>query len=45
MPERFKEMGYWELVTRQMSIVTKSEQTRFKDAKIALWAVEALVVK
>lgn len=36
MPERFKEMGYWELVTRQMSIVTKSEQTRFKDAKIAV---------
>ena len=36
MPERFKEMGYWELETRQMSIVTKSEQTRFKDAKIAV---------
>ncbi|WP_415952800.1 HesA/MoeB/ThiF family protein [Methanobrevibacter woesei] len=36
MPERFKEMGYWELVTRQMSIVTKSEQARFKDAKIAV---------
>lgn len=36
MPERFKEMGYWELITRQMSVVTKSEQTRFKDAKIAV---------
>lgn len=36
MPTRFKGDGYWEMVTRQMSIVTKSEQTRFKDAKIAV---------
>lgn len=36
MPTRFKGDGYWDIVTRQMSIVTKSEQTRFKDAKIAV---------
>lgn len=36
MPERFKGQGYWEIATRQMSIVTKSQQTRFKDAKIAV---------
>lgn len=36
MPTRFIGEGYWEIVTRQMSIVTKSEQTRFKDAKIAV---------
>lgn len=36
MPTRFKENGYWEIITRQMSIVTKSEQTRFKDSKIAV---------
>lgn len=36
MPERYKGQGYWEIATRQMSIVTKSQQTRFKDAKIAV---------
>jgi len=36
MPERFIEMGYWEIITRQMSIVTKSQQTRFKESKIAV---------
>lgn len=36
MPERFIGDGYWELISRQMSIVTKSEQTRFKDSKIAV---------
>ncbi len=36
MPTRYKGEGYWELITRQMSIVTKSEQTRFKNAKIAV---------
>lgn len=36
MPERFKGDGYWELVTRQMSVVSKSEQKRFKEAKIAV---------
>ncbi len=36
MPNRYKGFGYWEIATRQMSIVTKSQQTRFKDAKIAI---------
>ena len=36
MPERFTGMGYWEIITRQMSIVSKSEQTRFKESKIAV---------
>ena len=36
MPERFKEMGYWEIITRQMSIVTKSQQKRFKESTIAV---------
>ena len=36
MPIRFKDGGYWEIITRQMSIVTKSEQTRFKDGKIVV---------
>lgn len=36
MPERYNGMGYWEIISRQMSIVTKSQQTRFKEAKIAV---------
>lgn len=36
MPERYNEMGYWEIISRQMSIVTKSQQTRFKESKIAV---------
>ena len=36
MPTRYIGMGYWEIISRQMSIVTKSQQTRFKDAKIAV---------
>ena len=36
MPERYKGFGYWDIATRQMSIVTKSQQTRFKDAKIGI---------
>ena len=36
MPERYKGFGYWDIATRQMSIVTKSQQTRFKDAKIGV---------
>ena len=36
MPTRYKEFGYWEIASRQMSIVTKSEQLRFKDAKITV---------
>ena len=36
MPERYKGFGYWDIATRQMSIVTKSQQTRFKDAKVGI---------
>ncbi len=36
MPTRFIGDGYWEIISRQMSIVTKSEQKRFKDSKIAV---------
>jgi molybdopterin-synthase adenylyltransferase len=36
MPERFNGMGYWEIISRQMSIVTKSKQERFKNSKIAV---------
>lgn len=36
MPDRYIGMGYWEIISRQMSIVTKSQQTRFKEAKIAV---------
>lgn len=36
MPERFSGMGYWEIISRQMSIVTKSQQIRFKESKIAV---------
>lgn len=36
MPTRFIGDGYWEIISRQMSVVTKSEQSRFKDAKIAV---------
>ena len=36
MPERYKGFGYWDIATRQMSIVTKSQQTRFQDAKIGI---------
>ncbi|MDR2967206.1 MAG: HesA/MoeB/ThiF family protein [Methanobacteriaceae archaeon] len=36
MPERYTGMGYWEIITRQMSIVTKSQQTRFKESEIAV---------
>lgn len=36
MPTRYKEDGYWEIASRQMSIVTISEQQKFKDAKITV---------
>ncbi|MBE6512522.1 MAG: HesA/MoeB/ThiF family protein [Methanobrevibacter olleyae] len=36
MPERYKGFGYWDMATRQMGIVTKSQQTRFKEAKIGV---------
>lgn len=36
MPTRYIGDGYWEMVSRQMSIVTRSEQQKFKDATIAV---------
>lgn len=36
MPERYSGMGYWEMITRQMSIVSKSQQNKFKESKIAV---------
>ena len=36
MPTRYIGDGYWEIASRQMSIVTRSEQERFKDAKIVV---------
>lgn len=36
MPERYIGDGYWEIVSRQMSIVTRSEQKRFKNGKITV---------
>ena len=36
MPTRYIGDGYWEIASRQMSIVTRSEQKRFKNTKIAV---------
>lgn len=36
MPTRYIGDGYWEIVSRQMSIVTRSEQQKFKDTKITV---------
>lgn len=36
MPTRYIGDGYWEIASRQMSIVTKSEQEKFKNAKITV---------
>jgi molybdopterin/thiamine biosynthesis adenylyltransferase len=36
MPKRFEGMAYWEIVSRQMGVVTRSEQERLKDAKITV---------
>ena len=36
MPTRYIGDGYWENASRQMSIVTRSEQQRFKDSKITV---------
>jgi molybdopterin/thiamine biosynthesis adenylyltransferase len=36
MPTRYIGMGYWEIASRQMSIVTKSQQNKFKESKIAV---------
>lgn len=36
MSRRYEGMAYWEIVSRQMGIVTKSVQERFRDAKITV---------
>lgn len=36
MPTRYIGDGYWEIISRQMSIVTRSEQQRFKEATVAV---------
>ncbi len=36
MPKRYEGMAYWEIVSRQMGVVTRSEQERLKDAKITI---------
>ncbi|MDP1551467.1 MAG: HesA/MoeB/ThiF family protein [Methanobacteriaceae archaeon] len=36
MPKRYEGMAYWEIVSRQMGILSKSEQERLKDSKIAV---------
>ena len=36
MPKRYEGMAYWEIVSRQMGVVTKSEQERFRDARITV---------
>ena len=36
MPKRYEGMAYWEIVSRQMGVVTKSEQERFRDSKITV---------
>ena len=37
MPTRYIGDGYWEIASRQMSIVTRSEQERFKDEPLKCW--------
>lgn len=36
MPTRYIGDGYWEIASRQMSIVSRSEQERFKNGKITV---------
>jgi len=36
MPKRYEGMAYWEIVSRQMGVVTRSEQERLKDASITV---------
>ena len=36
MPTRYIGDGYWEIASRQMSIVTRSKQQKFKDSKITI---------
>ncbi|GAB6055669.1 HesA/MoeB/ThiF family protein [Methanobacterium alkalithermotolerans] len=36
MPKRYEGMTYWEIVSRQMGILTKSQQLRLKDSEITV---------
>ena len=36
MPKRYEGMAYWEMVSRQMSIVSKSQQEKLKNSKITV---------
>ncbi|MGZ7067275.1 MAG: HesA/MoeB/ThiF family protein [Methanobacterium sp.] len=36
MPRRFEGMAYWEIVSRQMGVVTRSKQERLKDANLTV---------
>lgn len=36
MPRRYEGMAYWEIVSRQMGIISRSKQERLKDANITL---------
>ncbi|GAA5819794.1 MAG: HesA/MoeB/ThiF family protein [Methanobrevibacter sp. CfCl-M3] len=36
MPTRYIGQGYWEIISRQMSIVTKSQQEKFKNSEITV---------
>ena len=36
MPKRYEGMAYWEIVSRQMGVVTRSEQERLRDSKITV---------
>ena len=36
MPTRYIGDGYWEIASRQMRIVTRSKQQKFKDSKITI---------
>ena len=36
MQNKFSEMDYWEIITRQRPIVSKTQQNRFKNSKIAV---------
>jgi molybdopterin/thiamine biosynthesis adenylyltransferase len=36
MPKRYEGMAYWEIISRQMGILSKSEQERLKESKITV---------
>lgn len=36
MPKRYEEMAYWEIVSRQMGILTKKEQLKLRNSKVTV---------